>query len=115
MHSPSDADLSNLTPFPAKCLFIFSGQNDSSPTFKNAKIMTKSSWLFLVFIWASIISNAQWTTSGDDIYYNSGNVGIGTSSPAKKLEVNGDISLPSVQEISRYIRGIHRVHTGESE
>jgi hypothetical protein len=32
----------------------------------------------------------QWSTSGNDIYNNnSGNVGIGTSSPAQKLDVSG--------------------------
>lgn len=34
--------------------------------------------------------SSQWTTSGANIFYNSGNVGIGTSSPTSKLHVAGD-------------------------
>jgi hypothetical protein len=36
--------------------------------------------------------NAQWTTSGSTIYYNGGNVGIGTLSPSTLFHVNGDIT-----------------------
>lgn len=34
-----------------------------------------------------------WTPSGANAYFNSGNVGIGTTSPAHKLQVNGDIGM----------------------
>jgi len=37
--------------------------------------------------------STQWTTSGSNIYYNSGNVGVGTVSPAYKIDVNGDINI----------------------
>lgn len=43
----------------------------------------------------STIKETQWTTSGNKIYYTKGNVGVGVSSPAYKLDVKGDINLDS--------------------
>jgi hypothetical protein len=41
--------------------------------------------------WAQVGGGStQWTTSGSNIYYNSGNTGIGTVSPTNKLTVTGD-------------------------
>jgi hypothetical protein len=37
--------------------------------------------------------DADWTIKGDTIYHLSGNVGIGTTSPVNKLEVDGDFKI----------------------
>jgi len=47
----------------------------------------KKAFLSIVLITIASCSFAQWTTSGSNIYYNSGNVGIGTTSPGSDLNV----------------------------
>ncbi|QKJ31799.1 hypothetical protein HQ865_19185 [Mucilaginibacter mali] len=51
--------------------------------------MKKISLAIIALLFAlPFVSNAQWTTSGTNIYNsNSGKVGIGTTSPSYKLDV----------------------------
>jgi hypothetical protein len=44
--------------------------------------------------------STQWTTSGANIYYNTGNVGINNASPAYKLDVAGDINITGAFRIN---------------
>ncbi|MEW6599370.1 MAG: hypothetical protein AB1499_00215 [Nitrospirota bacterium] len=72
---------------------------ETDPTV-NSSVKDGVDWSELTGIPAGFADNIDntggsevWSQSGLDIYYNSGNVGIGTSAPAGKLDVNGDLCL----------------------
>ncbi len=54
--------------------------------------MKKVLLMITTLLSTSIIAHAQWTTSGNNIYNtNTGAIGIGTTTPSGKLQVNGTI------------------------
>jgi len=53
----------------------------------------------------------SWTESGGNVYRNSGNVGIGTTSPQEKLHVEGNIRIPNNIGIKN-AHGNEIFHTG---
>jgi hypothetical protein len=55
--------------------------------------MKKIILLTILITLTTLLAVAQWSTNNPHIYYNNGNVGIGTTSPNERLEINGGISI----------------------
>lgn len=47
--------------------------------------------------WQAAANSSQWTTNSSSIYFNTGNVGIGSQSPDYKLTVNGTVHCSEVK------------------
>lgn len=58
--------------------------------------------------------SSQWTTSGSDIYYNTGNVGIGTTAPALKSHIVATTSSNPAISGTTQTGGILRLGTSDT-
>ncbi len=58
----------------------------------SSSVFAVSSTVSLLANTVSAITSSQWTSSGTTVFYNAGNVGIGTDNPITTLEVSGAIT-----------------------
>jgi hypothetical protein len=57
-----------------------------------------------------INSSSQWTTNGNNIYYNTGNIGIGTTNPTTLLELSKAVSTIGDESLMIHFNNTHSTY-----
>lgn len=65
------------------------------PQASNGKVLSVDDNGVIILVPESTGTASQWTDNGQNIYFNTGNVGLGTDTPLQRLDVNGDINIPA--------------------
>ena len=105
----SNGNIGIGTETPLESLDISGGLKISTTTNLNAGTIRFNSNIFegydgTEWVQFGLSSTSSWISSAGNLYYDSGNVGIGTSNPATKLEVNGIITEESRKELNKIIQ-----------
>lgn len=79
--------------------FIKSGGTSAQLLAANGSVVTAGTNITISGGTISANNASQWITSGSNIYYNTGNVGIGTSSPQRALHVYSGSTTDTAQVI----------------
>jgi hypothetical protein len=74
---------------------ISSGLRANGSSGVSGQVLTSSGGGAMYWSTVSGTGLSPWTTSGNDVYRSVGNIGIGTTTPAYPLDVNGDIRTTS--------------------
>lgn len=70
------------------------GESVYNGTYHTLQFCNGTQWMAMGGVYT-----VPWQTSGTNVYYNGGNVGVGTANPAVRLEVNGEVSATNLKSV----------------